>query len=220
MNMKRASDLHKMTHMSEAPNKKLVDKYLRKWEELINYQHQEEALSLLFSTLYPQNKERVQILLKVSILNDFYSTNIFDTYSMAEHIHQLDIDPRLKAADLSLVGEIASISIKEKKEGGKKRRFYSFATKYCSHHNPDHYPIYDSYVAKMLLFYGKKDGSYWESTEKGGKSILTQAGLRNYKCFVWAIKKFRSFYRLEDYNLKQIDKFLWLAGKEFFPRNY
>jgi hypothetical protein len=34
--------------------------------------------------------------------------------------------------------------------------FYSFATKYCSHHKPEMYPIYDSYVDKMLGYFKKR----------------------------------------------------------------
>ena len=40
---------------------------------------------------------------------------------------------------------------------GKTRNHYSFASKYCSHHFPEDYPIFDSYVEKMLRFYAKAD---------------------------------------------------------------
>ncbi|UTW70364.1 hypothetical protein KHA80_07545 [Anaerobacillus sp. HL2] len=42
--------------------------------------------------------------------------------------------------------------------GEKKKNFYSFATKYCSHHNPLDYPIYDSYVDEVLRHFRNRDG--------------------------------------------------------------
>lgn len=32
--------------------------------------------------------------------------------------------------------------------------------------------------------------------------------------------EFRRYYGLEQFNLKEIDKYLWLLGKEKFPKNY
>ena len=74
---------------------------------------------------------------------------------MAKHILNLGIDNRLKSNDETLVNDIANLSI-----NGKKKCFYSFATKYCSHHNPINFPIYDSYVDKILNYYKRKDHFY------------------------------------------------------------
>ena len=182
-----------------------MSKYLRLRDELENYRLQEASLALLFHSFCPENDKIEHVLLKVSALNDFYSTNIFDTYSVAKHILSKQIDARLKAIDYSLVNEIAMISLK-----GKPRNFYSFASKYCSHHKPDRYPIYDSYVEKMLTHYEAED-------KFGG---FDKAELKSYERFIQIIEKFRLFYGLEKYSLREIDNFLWLAGKEWFPRNY
>ena len=107
--------------------------------------------------------------------------------------------------DYSLVNDIAAISIK-----GRPRNFYSFASKYCSHHKPDRYPIYDSYVEKMLTHYGAMDKF----------SGFDRAELKNYERFIRIIGEFRQYYGLADYSLREIDNFLWLAGKEWFPRRY
>ena len=98
---------------------------------------------------HPKNTDITDILLKVSTLNDFYSTNIFSVYPVAKHILSLGIDARLKAGDVTLVNDIKQIAI-----NGTERNFYSFASKYCSHHNPLDYPIYDSYVDVVLLVDG------------------------------------------------------------------
>lgn len=89
----------------------------------------------------------------MSVLNDFYSTNIFKVFSVAKHIQSINnIDYRMSSGDVELVNEIAKITIED-----KEKNFYSFATKYCSHHNQNDYPIYDYYVVKMLLHFKKKD---------------------------------------------------------------
>ena len=58
------------------PCKEEVIKYLNKWDSLENYVLQEKSLDKLFINTYPNNIEIEDILIKVSSLNDFYSTNI------------------------------------------------------------------------------------------------------------------------------------------------
>lgn len=188
-----------------APSSSLMSEYLGKWKQLENYMLQEASLSLLFHSLCPENKKIEHVLLKVSALNDFYSTQIFDTYSVAKHILGKEIDARLEANDYSLVNDIAQISIK-----GKTKNFYSFASKYCSHHKPNSYPIFDSFVEKMLLHYKSTDR--FDGFDK--------SDLKIYEHFIEIIKNFQRFYKLEKYSLREIDIFLWLAGKDWFPRNY
>ncbi|MDO8464843.1 MAG: hypothetical protein Q7S46_06270 [Gallionella sp.] len=190
------------------PTLSYVSSYLREWEQserLENYRLQEQSLKLLFKQFCPTNGVLEQVLLKVSTLNDFYSTNIFDTYSVAKHIRKIDIDHRLKNGDLSLVNELALVKIRD-----KNRNFYSFASKYCSHHFPDSFPIFDSYVEKMLMHYARADGF----------SSFRKDDLRNYDRFVKIIKEFQNHYGLGQFSLRQIDVFLWLAGKESFPPKY
>ena len=187
------------------PNPNLISEYLSKWELLENYRLQEASLGILFHSFCPENKKIEHVLLKVSALNDFYSTNVFDTYSLAKHILQKDIDARLEANDYSLVNEIAKISIK-----GKLKNFYSFASKYCSHHKPDSYPIFDSFVEKMLLYY-KSSSSF---------NGFNKSDLKNYGHFIEIIQRFQRFYMLEKYSLREIDIYLWMVGKECFPKKY
>lgn len=188
-----------------APSKKQVKHYLAMWDKLESYRLQEDALDKLFFKLCPKNTDIADILLKVSALNDFYSTNIFSVYPVAKHILSLRIDARLKAGDVTLVDDIKQITI-----NGKDRIFYSFASKYCSHHNPFDYPIYDSYVDTVLRYFRNKDGF----------ASFAVNDLKNYIDFKCALSDFRVFYGLEEYNLKQLDKYLWLLGKEFFPKSY
>lgn len=186
------------------PSSEQVEHYLCAWYELENYHLQEDALDKLFS-LCPENTEMSDILLKVAALNDFYSTNIFSVYPVAKHILSLDIDARLKVGDVTLISDIQKVTI-----NGVEKNFYSFATKYCSHHNPLNYPIYDSYVEKVLCYFRDRDGFATFKTEE----------LKNYVKFKGTLIDFRVFYGLEQYNLKEIDKYMWLLGKEYFPKSY
>ena len=187
------------------PNPVLVDSYLKKWDSLENYTLQEKSLGLLFNEFCRGNTKLEFILLKVTTLNQFYSTNIFDTYSVAKHILKLDIDQRLQSRDRLLVNELALITIKQ-----KQKDFYSFASKYCAHHAPEAFPIYDSFVEKVLLYCANADGF----------AVFKKNDLKQYVSFVQIIIAFQKFYGLEKFSLRQIDVFLWLAGKEFFPRTY
>ena len=180
-----------------------VERYLDKWVSLEDYALQEDALDKLFFELCPENKDISDVLLKVSALNDFYSTHIFKVFPMAKHIVALDVDERLRAHDVSLVGDIQRIS-------GRDRNHYSFATKYCSHHKPSDFPIYDSYVDRVLRYYRRRD----EFCD------FVDSDLKEYTHFKAILIAFRSFYDLEDYNLKEIDKYIWLLGKEYFPKTY
>ena len=44
--------------------------------------------------------------------------------------------------------------------------------------------------------------------------------LKDYAKFKQILIDFRKFYNLESFDLKQIDKYLWQAGKEYFPKKY
>ncbi len=187
------------------PNDKIINAYLKKWYTLENYILQEKSLGLLFNKLCPHNTKIENILLKVSALNDFYSTNIFDTFTVSKHLLNCKIDKYLDKEDIGLVDKIARVTI-----NGKTRNFYSFASKYCSHHKPDIYPIYDSYVVKMLMYFKKKDKFY----------KFRKDDLKTYKKFIKVIQAFKKYYNLNEFSLRQIDIYLWLAGKEYFPNKY
>lgn len=187
------------------PSASEVEKYLKQWKSLENYVLQERALDKLFHDICAHNNDIRDILLKCSTLNDFYSTNIYSIFPVAKHILSLDIDNRLAVGDLSLVNDIATVEI-----SGKKKNFYSFASKYCSHHNSDTFAIYDAYVDRCLVHFNKLERF----------SNFRKRDLKDYCIFNKAIYDFRKHYRLERYSLKEIDQYLWQLGKEFFPKKY
>lgn len=184
------------------PSVKEVERYLRKWDSLDGYVEQEEALSLLFRS-HPDFKENVSmpvVLVKCSTLNDFYSTRIYRIHDVAGKIVSIpDFDARLDAGDPGLVEEVADVN---------GRVNYSFATKYCSHHRPLKYPIFDRYVGDVLKTLKKRrpvDFSGFKTSD-----------LRDYPKFRAWIDCFRRVYGLTSYSYKEIDRYLWQLGKDYF----
>ena len=187
------------------PSNEEVSLWLKEWDALEDYTEQEAAINDLFQKTYKANDNIRNILIKCSVLNDFYSTNIFKVFPVARHIQSIDrIDERLANGDLQLVNEIAMNNI-----AGKDKNFYSFATKFCSHHNQEDYPIYDSYVDEMLRHFRKKDHFAKFKNEE----------LKDYSRFKEILLEFTKFYDL-DCSLKDLDRYLWQAGKKYFPKDY
>lgn len=188
-----------------SPSIEEVEYWLHAWDELEDYSAQEDAIDKLFYGEFKSNDNLQNILIKCSVLNDFYSTNIFKIYPVAKHILSLNIDERLKEGDATLVNDIAKVNL-----GDDEKNFYSFASKYCSHHNPLEFPIFDSYVRKVLKYYRKVDRfAYFDDED-----------LKDYPKFKEILIAFRSFYKLDKYNLKELDKYLWQFGKKYFPNKY
>ena len=187
------------------PSVEQVKYWLAKWDELEDYVAQEDAIDKLFYGEFKSNDNLQNILIKCSVLNDFYSTNIFKIYPVAKHILSLNVDKRLEENDVTLVDDIAKVTI-----GDTEKNFYSFASKYCSHHKPLEYPIYDSYVEKVLLHFNKVYHFY----------TFTKTDLKEYSKFKTILIKFREFFKLEEFNLKELDKYLWQFGKYYFPKTY
>jgi hypothetical protein len=187
------------------PTAKVIKSQLQTWRALENYRLQEQSLALLFHQFCPHNTNLERILLKVTALNQFYSTRIYDTYSVAKHILKMNIDGRLASHDLALVNELALVKI-----GQKQRNCYSFASKYCSHHLPDVFPIYDGFVDRMLWHYRSVDSF----------AVFKRKNLKTYADFVRVINSFQKHYGLERFGLRELDVFLWIEGKRCFPKDY
>ena len=183
------------------PSVKDAEWFLEYWKNLPSYSNQEKALDKLFMGICKRNDNIEDILIKCSSLNDFYSTNIFDIHTVAQHILSLKIDERLEDGDLSLVDEISHVEV-----NGKVHTFYSFATKYCSHHNPERYAIYDSYVEKVLVSMNSRDHFM----------KFKQEELKVYETYMRVIKAFQQRYGLMQYNIKRLDQYLWQLGKWYF----
>lgn len=205
-----------------------------------NYREQEKVVENIFSEngvfakLGRENLQQI-VLLKVSVLDSFYSTNLakFGIYEVAKHITKLEqkdqIHQKIRNANPQNYNELKDIvkQIAEcKRKDDKKKVFYSFATKYCFHHNQNAFRIYDSFVREVLVFFnnGKSDTSNAKfnipsklvGTNFYGKK-LTNKELKDYdtyNTFLQAIDEFAKHYGLENENTRDLDHFLWILGKE------
>ncbi|MDL0080259.1 hypothetical protein [Helicobacter zhangjianzhongii] len=205
-----------------------------------SYREQEKVIENIFSEngvfakLGRENLEQI-VLLKVSVLDSFYSTNLakFGIYEVAKHIAELEVESKIhqkirnanpKNYD-ELKGIIEQIAECERKDS-KKKVFYSFATKYCFHHNQNAFRIYDSFVREVLVLFnnGKSDTSNKFAdipSELVGTNFFEKKlidtklrKLENYDTFLQAIDRFAEFYGLENEKTRDLDHFLWILGKE------
>ena len=144
------------------------------------------------------NTDVSHVLLKVAAINQLYSSRIFAVRIVADHIAALNIDAQLDAGSVPLVEKIASVKI-----AGKVRYNLSFASKYCSWHQPGSYPIYDSFAERCLWAYGQQFGL-----------SFPRKNLWNYPSFIAAVTEFRDRFELQELTFKQIDKFLYLKGSD------
>ncbi|MEV1329900.1 hypothetical protein AB0J20_10030 [Micromonospora costi] len=184
------------------PSPDQVRKYLARWREGDN-EKIDAALQIVFHAM-PRNDDLGEVGVKVAALNGLYSTNIFGVVQVARHIIALDIDAILADNIVvpDLVERIANVDF-----GGKRRRNYSFATKYCNFHRPDVYPIYDSLVVGVLsalLKQGEKFDTFTPGEHWG----------TDYAIWHRSISRFRTHYGLDEYSMRDLDKYLWMVGKE------
>jgi hypothetical protein len=167
--------------------------------------YSDEALKVLF-TQYPRNDNYSHVLLKVVCLNRLYSAGILNPYPVARHIrdHAPEIDSGLSRGSPEVVDIIVPVPITAK---GKVLHFWAFATKYCSFHNPDAYPIWDSRVREYLT---------WLRQQKPQGSFLVKDpdSWTKYAEFVEIINNLRNLDTLREskFSFKDIDKFLWSEG--------
>ncbi len=198
---------HYLIHPLPNPNtlEDLVPKYLRMWHNLPNYSRQEIILKDLFRR-YPHNDNEEEVMAKLVTLNEFYSTNVGAKGKIARHISSIQhLDDLLQSGDILIINKI-------KKADDVNRNFLSFASKYASFHNPKAYPIFDSFVADVLSYY-QNNYFFLGTTEH-----LSPEKLRTspYEKFYEVINKFKDTYIQKPYTFKELDRFLWQFGKEYF----
>jgi hypothetical protein len=157
----------------------------------------ESTVQTLFSR-FPANTDPAEVASKVIVLSQLYSARVLNIHALllAEHIVKMQIDPLLNQGSAEAVERITNCP--------ETRKYYSFATKYCSWHRPDAFPMWDGNVEEALWFYKKKDGFHRFKRKHFGE----------YQTFREIVRAFRSFYGLTSFNFKAIDEFLWIVGDE------
>jgi hypothetical protein len=138
-----------------------------------------------------------------SVHETLYSTRIrdIDVEPLAQHVVRLSIDPPLDQGDLCAVERIYKCP--------PLKMYYSFATKFCSWHNPTAYPIYDHNADECLWSYQKQDGF----------ANFRRQDLGYYEKFVAIVTAFRNHYGLSCFSFRLLDKFLVRSGGEILAKN-
>ena len=141
------------------------------------------------------------MLLKVLVLNKLYNTRIndVDVPRLAMHIVDLGVDEPIKQGDPSVVWSMFMCD--------GLRKYYSFATKFCSWHNPESYPIYDGYAEECLWAYRKRPAN------QEGFAQFRRQDCWYYDKYKKVVSAFRTHYKLDHFTFKEIDKFLWQTGE-------
>ncbi len=154
----------------------------------------EEALAQLIRE-FPRNTEPSHVLLKVVVVNHLYGAGIprKNVERIADHITKLRIDRAVADGNAAIVDDIINCGLEEK--------YFSFASKFCSWHKPDAYPIYDRNVDECLWSYRQQ---YHFTTYRRGSYTYIE--------FVAILNAFRNVFGLNAVTFKQLDKFLWQVG--------
>lgn len=174
--------------------------YFNRWKLMNDYESQERALNSIFLDKGALGFSEPALMVKCATLNDFYSTYIFKVYYVVQHYLSVDkLENRLKKGDVTLVDDLRKVQTPR-----GPIDFYSFATKFCSHHNPTAFPICDKLAINALYAFKKRDNF----------CNFTKCCLTKYQEYIRVIDEFRIYYGLTNYSYKDIDKYLWQIGKE------
>ncbi len=196
------------TFQFDYPTPELVKEYVDKFENDNNRSDffKDSAIIKLFDK-FPNNTELDEVLAKVTLLNAFYSTQILDMdlLNVSRDIVALKIDSSIygEKVDYDIVNRIAYCG------SFYQRKLYSFASKYCSFHNPAEFPIVDSYSKGMLYYMNNCEDTRFHFFTQG----FTQNDLNNYYNYWKVFSAFIEHYKLVNLSFKEIDKYLWKYAK-------
>ena len=142
---------------------------------------------------------------RVRTLNKYYHTRLWEEQieTIIDYLKDkgATFEAEIRQGDINSVRMIASC------DGGNK---FVFATKYCSFLNSEYYPICDALIGGMLEYCQREDTLY--SIDKVF-SIEKIKENKDYETFKSIIIEFRKRYKLEECPFKDVDKYLWLMGK-------
>lgn len=190
------------------PLEKLNSRIVKSCGDIFNrlpiYADSDEAIRKVVNA-FLANTDLANVLAKVAIINSLYATSLYYVFSMAKHIIDIEgLDYMLSQGAKEAVDKVRSGHGILVKKTGKEFDFYSFATKYCSFHNPDTYPICDSFIVNLLLDLNKI--YCW-------KPKLKRNDLLIYPFYIEIIDNCLKSIGMSEANCKTADKGLWIFAK-------
>lgn len=176
-----------------------LDAYMQTFSQKEGYFEDDIRVMEYFKN-HPENTDVTEVVLKVSAVQHPEIDHVVKSRSVvAKHIVALQIDGRLQEADAQLVNDIAHLDYEN-----RQYYLYPFASRYCNYHRPADYPIYDSTIEKILKI-------YYEHVQE---EKISDEALKDYSSFKQYMLDFRSALNMEQYNFKEIDKFVWIYGDD------
>ncbi|MCR4846153.1 MAG: hypothetical protein K5865_05380 [Eubacterium sp.] len=197
-----------------------------------NEKYKETVLRKLFD-VYKDNTNFCKVLIKVTTLNSLYGAGLHDSIgsktidviTMAKHIL---LEPRFDGW-LKSENENDHLKAYSYIESGKSdardehyNNCYSFASKYCSWHRPDIFPIWDTTVRENLHhFIMANDISSAKEVEEWDK--INNSNFNNYMVFYKVFIRFKDYIndkirkendKNQEYTVKELDKFLWQYSRK------
>ena len=136
----------------------------------------------------------------VNLLNAFYSTGILDVATVARHIVKQHVDTDIQNGNVAVIDKIARV-----KHNGKCWNHFSFATKYCSFHQPQKFPIFDSFIAECFSQLSKNN--YFQ--KKFPKNTIRNS----YFEFKFFYDEFMTKQPALPQDYKEVDRYLWSSLK-------
>lgn len=200
-------------------NRDVVLEYIKEFNKLNKKQSEsEKALEIVFEQ-YRKAANSSEVLIKVILLNHIYSAGLNDNLPLEEN------PKKKRIVDVyTMSNQLASVSneldrlfyndsmpseaiekILAMFDTKKYNRPFSFATKYCHWHNPEKYPISDSFSRGVLYHFNKL--KY--------KDKYKQNDYLDYSIFCKIYSDFSQEECIKGLSIKEIDKFLWKFGKDY-----
>lgn len=146
---------------------------------------------------------------KAAIIDYAYSTRVKHMDELVLNIANIkDFDSLVSKGDPNLVNDMKKVALNNDEE----INYLSFSSKYCHRYNPNEYPIYDSYVERVLRTYQKQFHFFDESERK-----ITKESLKDYVFYKEVVDAFINTYKsIGINNYVKLDRYLWTMGKENF----
>lgn len=119
------------------------------------YLERQEQVRQLFEENRVNQNQMYHVLLKIRAIDNLYGTNTHNKNDLAERIsHIHDIDDRLREGDITLIHDIADLMHNNGQEITDEQ--FTFASRFCTLHQPELFPLYDALMAKTIVILRKE----------------------------------------------------------------
>jgi hypothetical protein len=167
--------------------------------------HEADAALRQLARHLPSNHERTQVLLKASAVDKLYSTRAGNIYWVAEAVIDAmrEQDRQLAAGEaMSEVDLVDLISACKQARYPDSRRCASFASKYCHFFvDAERFAIYDSFALAAV------------NDVLGAPQYGLTPARSEYRDFCERLTRLRARHGLEQVDVRELDRFLWLWGQ-------